>query len=101
MADNENTNDRSPAVPAARKSAENPDYKSRLATMPLAVLLPTLGEVSSLYGVSERLERRHAALLAQAAQFSGEESEEKSKRAVEDSMLNQVLQWLSVGESVD
>ena len=101
MADSENKKESVPALLPRKSSSQEAARSSRLAVMPLAVLLPCLGDVSELHLVSEKLERRLANVHSQAANFAAEESEEKSARSIEELMLNQVLQWLAVGESED
>ena len=69
--------------------------RSRLATRPLAVLLPRLGELSRLASMAEALELR----LTQAQEASVEEGSdfaEVDRISGEQAMLNQVLQWLSL-----
>lgn len=67
----------------------------RTAVMPLAALLPALGELSSLQNIRPILERRYRALQAEhTSSVDGEARERWS----EESMLNHVLQWLSLGD---
>lgn len=74
--------------------------RSRVATMPLAVLLPRLGEISDLQRYAAQLERRLQELHEAKKGFRAdetEEAEEQPGKSAEESMLNQVFQWLSVG----
>lgn len=71
--------------------------RSRLSVMPLAVLLPKLGEISSLPRLAELLEKRLADLQAKKHQMLNDEGEERVRRLNEESMLNQVMQWLAAG----
>lgn len=71
----------------------------RLASMPLSSLLPRLGEVGSIVAFAETFTERAAELQANSfATIPGEddESEIRKKRMLEESMLNQALQWLSI-----
>jgi hypothetical protein len=69
--------------------------KSRLAVMPLAVLLPRLGDLSVLAQLAPNVERRLADL--QGSRQGTKESDELARVGNEESMLNQVVQWLSIG----
>ena len=73
---------------------ERTDSKSRLAVMPLAVLLPALGEMSQLVSLRADIDARLAEV--QADQDSGTE-EDVTKRMAEEAMLLQVVQWLNMG----
>lgn len=66
---------------------------TRLAVMPLTVLLPALGDITSLSICTGQLESRYRQLQAQ--NVSPPEEVESWARLGEESMLNQVLQWLS------
>ena len=87
---------RVPAIPQKPVAPGAKLGKSRLSVMPLAVLLPTLGEARDLHRVAPNLERRLGAIQDQAQQRAADDPEGEAGRAVEESMLNQVLQWLSV-----
>ena len=67
----------------------------KLATMPLAVLLPPQGNLNMLSSLKPHFQRRLQDLHNERAQLAGEVSREHLS---EDSMLSQVLQWLAVGE---
>jgi hypothetical protein len=69
--------------------------KTRLAVMPLAVLLPQLGNLSTLAQLAPVMEQRLADL--QADRKGTKESEELARVGSEEAMLNQVMQWLSIG----
>lgn len=72
--------------------------RQRLAVMPLAVLLPSLGNLTDIHLLRPHINRRLEELQAEAAASAGEDDNEiRRKRLAEESMLNQVLQWLSVG----
>jgi len=67
--------------------------KKKLSIMPLAVLLPAQADVRALASYQNSLLRR-LRILSQANQNAGDEV---SKEALsEESMLNQVVQWLRV-----
>jgi hypothetical protein len=68
--------------------------KRKLAVMPLAVLLPSAGDLSHLSGARDQLEARLEEL--QGEQLEGSE-EGETKRLGEEAMLFQVLQWLNLG----
>lgn len=70
--------------------------RSRLSVIPFSVLLPPLGELSSLQSLRGPLEKRLRELQSEISTSSGEVSKERLSEA---SMLNQVVQWLSPGES--
>ena len=88
-------------VPAARAAVGTlgaPLRKGRLSVMPLAVLLPTLGDLKNVPLIRPQITRHLEELHAEASTLAGEEEgEERRKRQAEESMLNQVLLWLSVG----
>lgn len=85
-----------PLVPAAPSA--NPEVRegSRLSTMPLAVLLPRLSDVSQLPQFSAMFSERLEAIVE--GRESADEDESK-ERAAEESMLRQLLQWLAVSQS--
>lgn len=60
--------------------------KSRLATMPFAPLLPTMGSVTTLFEHTDFLKNRLELLLTT-----------DSDNSKEISMLQQVLVWLNMG----
>ena len=67
--------------------------RKKLASMPLSILLPRLGELSLLHSIREKLQKRHQELLA----LKTTNAEELSREILsEESMINQILQWLSV-----
>ena len=66
--------------------------------MPLAVLLPRLGDLTRVHALRGRFLKHLEDLQLEASALAGEEDgEERRQRMAEESMLNQVLQWLSVG----
>ena len=69
----------------------SPWQRSRLSTMPLAVLLPALSDVSQLSPLREELET-----CLEGVQQSAEaaEADDRSRLQVEQNMLQQVFQWL-------
>lgn len=83
-------------VPLPIPSLKSPAASDgRVAVMPLAALLPALGELSSLQTIRPLLERRYRTLQAEhTSSVDGEARERWS----EESMLNHVLQWLSLGD---
>ncbi|MCB0324287.1 MAG: hypothetical protein KDD69_11975 [Bdellovibrionales bacterium] len=94
---------REPLVPLAHTGSGVPK-RTRLPVMPLAVLLPSLSDVSTLPRLQTQLEKRLQALqeaagsgipLEDGASPAGA-AEPASQAANEESMLNQVLQWLAV-----
>ena len=88
-----NENDKTPVW--GRFPEINPG-KKRLAIMPLAVLLPPLGDLSQLSGFRQEIQARLDEV--QNAQGAGSE-EGVTTRLGEEAMLLQVLQWLNLGES--
>ena len=68
---------------------------ARLPVMPLAVLLPQLGDLGALSGMAASIEARLAELEALRTTADEEWTRET---AAEDSMLNQVMRWLTVGD---
>ena len=70
--------------------------RSRLATMPLAVLLPKLGTVSTLPAHASSLERRLQS-MQESNQSNAEHHLGSDQREAEESMLSQVLQWVELG----
>ena len=94
MADNKQNPARDPFLPTASPAAGLAQpKKGRLPVMPLTVLLPTIGELSILHRVAPQLERRLATLQDRS---SSENVDDQAQRVLEESMLNQVLQWISV-----
>lgn len=81
-----------------RGSAKSPitsGVKSeRLGVMPLAVLLPRLGDIHQLASMAEKLDKRYRALQAEHSSVVSEGSQSRNR---EESMLGQILQWLSLG----
>ncbi len=70
--------------------------RRKVSIMPLAVLLPRLGEVSSIANFAEAFQQRVEEIQQQR---DGEEigTEHDLRRLLnEEAMLTQVLQWLSV-----
>jgi len=65
-----------------------------LSTMPLGTLLPELGELSHLYQIRHELKEKYKSVHAESASAASEPAKE---RLAEESMLNQLLQWLSLG----
>ncbi len=86
-------------VPGSRElSGVSPLRKSRLAVMPLAVLLPPLGDLKNVQLIRPQITKHLEDLHAEAGTMSSEEDGEvRRRRQAEESMLNQVLQWLAVG----
>lgn len=87
-------NKTAPAAPVGRGAPR----KSRVSVIPLSVLLPTMGEVGALYRLQPLLERRLQSLQNEAVSYE-EEGEDGARVVVEESMLNQALQWLSVSNT--
>lgn len=67
--------------------------KSRLALMPLTVLLPDLGEPGRLHAYRQHFTRR---LQELGALESGEDRQRE--HTAEEIMLNQITKWLSLGQ---
>lgn len=67
--------------------------RDKLSVIPLAVLLPELGEVNRLHSSRARLELRLEQL--QNKTIGVEQSKDELS---EETMLNQVIQWLTLGE---
>ena len=88
-----------PTVPREVQTSPNTSLRNpRLPVMPFAVLLPRAGDLTRLPGQLAALERRIAELQSDAGRYSGEEeAEQRRRRGAEESMLNQILQWLSMG----
>ncbi len=74
-------------------------WNNRLATMPLAVILPRMGELRLLQGLKPVLEKRYreAQNRNSHAHVSTLSAELPKEIQSEESMLSQVLQWLSLG----
>lgn len=66
----------------------------RLPAMLTSILLPTLGEVHQLAAFRADLDRRYRLLQADNA---GLAEGDRKQRQSEESMLSQILQWLSLG----
>lgn len=84
-----------PVVAPRRASTLPPQLdprKSRLAQMPLTVLLPELGEASRLHAYQQHISRR---LQELGTTDAGEERQRE--HTAEEVMLNQVMKWLSLG----
>lgn len=69
--------------------------REKLATMPLSVLLPQIGDLSSLSAASENLENRLQEV--QSNDNDGGTQDDVRRRVGEEAMLLQVLNWLNVG----
>ena len=68
--------------------------QEKLSIMPLAALLPSIGDLKNLPKMAEEL----AAQQVEVQEARGTATSENERAlAVEESMLNQVLQWLSLG----
>ncbi len=67
--------------------------KERLSVVPLAVLLPKLGELTDLPKLASGIERKYEELVA----ATESDPEQNTQLASEQAMLNQVVQWLSIG----
>lgn len=89
-----------PLMPRRTRMADSRSTarKSRLSVMPLAVLLPPVGSISELSRLAPGLQRRLVELQQGKSAMSVDESEEQTHRASEESMLNQVMLWLTSGE---
>ena len=68
--------------------------KRKLAVMPLSVLLPPIGDVSHLGMYRDTILQRYQELWEQRTS-GGEEASKEQLR--EESMLNQIIQWLTMG----
>ena len=70
----------------------------KLANMPLSVLLPKLGDVRDVAVYADEIEARLSELQSlNAASTGGEvDPELRRRRTLEESMLNQAMQWLSI-----
>ncbi len=73
----------------------NAGNDKRLGIMPLAVLLPPLGEISLLQTFRSSLEKRYRAMQGESNTLE----ESPKERLSEEAMLSQVTQWLSLRES--
>lgn len=81
---------------------KRPNTTSRkLANMPLAVLLPRIGELKDVVVFAEEFEARLAELqeINVSSNDSEIDPEERRQRALEESMLNQAILWLSIQSS--
>jgi hypothetical protein len=67
--------------------------RDKLSIIPLAVLLPEFGEVNRLHASRARLEMRLEQL--QSKTIGAEQTKDEVS---EETMLNQAIQWLSLGE---
>lgn len=83
------------SLPGAAEEPVSPApwLRTRLTTMPLAVLLPQLSDVGQIADFREELEERLRDVQSMA---EAGESEDLGRVQVEQSMLQQVLQWLDV-----
>lgn len=74
-------------------------WNNRLSTMPLAVILPRMGELRLLQGLKPVLERRYREAQSRNSQAHASPHGTESPKEIqsEESMLSQVLQWLSLG----
>ena len=83
-------------IPVIRRAAVLPPQldrkKSRLALMPLTVLLPELGEAGRLHAYRQHVMKR---LQELGAHDGGEDR--RREHSAEEAMLNQVTKWLSLG----
>lgn len=68
------------------------DQRVKLSVMPLAVLLPPLGDLKRLASSRGRLTKRFQDLASRDVP-----EEAQKERVAEELMLNQVLKWLSLG----
>lgn len=97
MADNsESRAEGRQVLPIVPKPRREPYRRSRLPVMPLAVLLPSIGELSNLSDLAPNFERRLQRLHEEKESAAGSGRElDLARRAGEESMLNQVIQWLN------
>lgn len=82
-------------------TASRQEVSSRLALMPLAVLLPKIGDLRQVAQGSDLFASRLAEIQSQnlSGVMEDEDAESVKRRSLEESMLNQVLQWLSIQEA--
>jgi len=73
-----------------------PRKEEQLSALPLSVLLPACGDLSHLVRCQEAIVSRYQALALLHAESQDEITKEK---LAEESMLSQVIQWLSAGSS--
>ncbi len=71
---------------------------SKLSVTPFAILLPPLTDLSSLRDMREFLEDRLQAVQSERDGLRNEDLDGKELLS-EESMINQVLQWLTVSEN--
>lgn len=87
------------AIPSSEQFDSAPQRvvapRTTIACAPLAVLLPKLSSVQQLTGYRVDLERRLRELQTQRASCA---EEVDRSNAAEESMLSQVLQWLTPEE---
>lgn len=82
------------AVTGVRASSAT---SKKLASMPLSVLLPKLGDVRDVAVYSDVIEARLLELQQMNTASGGEvDPEQRRRRTLEESMLNQAMQWLSI-----
>jgi hypothetical protein len=70
---------------------------SKLSVMPLTMLLPELGDMSKLPRFAASFQHRLEQLQGARGAFQDEDSPDTSRSVSEESMLTQVMQWLSAG----
>ncbi len=84
------------ANPSERSRKESGD--TRLASMPLAVLLPQLSTLSKLAEFRPSFESRLVHLQEEASRGAIAERDVELRTEAEISMLQQLLNWFSIGE---
>ena len=82
-----------PKTAAEEALRPSPWSRSRLSSMPLAVLLPPLADVGQLVQLREELEQLREG-LQEESEAGG--AEDRTRLQVEQNMLQQVFQWLDV-----
>ncbi len=100
MARNENSRGNALALPTggAPEPLSPVPPGSKLSVTPFATLLPPLTELSALRDMREFLESRLEAVQAERDGLRNEDLDGKELLS-EESMINQVLQWLTVSDN--
>ena len=101
MAEKDRINPSTPTVVSGNPTRLSP-RRSKLPTMPLATLLPPLGELARLHELAENVQSRTDSLQSLRGKYEGEDQDEQRKNLLaEESMLNQVILWLSLQSEED
>ncbi len=98
MARNDSARGNALALSAASEPTSRVPPGSKLSVTPFATLLPQLTELSALRDMRGFLEDRLEAVQAERDGLRNEDMDGKELLS-EESMINQVLQWLTVSDN--